>query len=656
MRLALHVATPPAKPLLIFDGDCNFCRVWVHRWRHRTDNRVEYVPFQDPRVATVFPELPSQDFKTAVHLVETNGSVYSGAEAAFRALGHSDHEPLFLHLYERSPFFARVSETVYRFIANHRQLFSKLTRLAWGQDLEPPTYQLIRTLFLRSVGAIYLIAFFSLWVQLMGLIGSGGILPASATMSGFQQEAKAAHLGWHQYHVLPTLCWFSASDGFLKFHCAAGTALSLLVMLGVAPAPCLFLLWLIYLSLSVVGREFLGFQWDNLLLETGFLTIFFAPLRLLSGSGHSPPPSRLVLFLLRWLLFRLMLCSGLVKLLSGDRTWRNLTALRFHYETQPLPTWIGWYFHHLPAGMQRTSTLLLFSIELGMPFLIFAPRRLRQIPCMGFVLLQILILLTGNYCFFNLLSVLLCLVLLDDAALLKLIPAKWRAGWVTAQNPVSPVDCEEKKELTPGTGINRLRRWPIQVIFPLGCIAIAIPLMQFVGLFHIAFPWPGPMVTAYEWLSPFRSFNHYGLFAVMTTNRYEIIVQGSNDGTNWVDYEFKFKPGDLKRRPGFVEPHQPRLDWQMWFAALGDYRQNLWFVEFCARLLGDSPEVTGLLRRNPFPRKPARYVRALLYQYHFTDLSTRRRTGQWWRRELRGEYLPPLSLRAQDNGTNRQKR
>jgi len=361
---------------------------------------------------------------------------------------------------------------------------------------------------------------------------------------------------------------------------------------------------------------------------------------------------------LRWLLFRLMLCSGLVKLLSGDPTWRNLTALQFHYETQPLPTWVGWYFHQLPASMQGTSTLLLFAIELGLPFLIFAPRRLRQIPCVAFFLLQILILLTGNYCFFNFLSILLCLVLLNDTALLKLIPAKWRAGRIMAQQSVSPdFDSKDKKKLTPGTRImDRFGRWPIQVIFPLGCVAIVIPLMQFVGLLHIAFPWPGPMVTAYTWLSPFRSFNHYGLFAVMTTNRYEIVVQGSNDGTNWVDYEFKYKPGDLKRRPGFVEPHQPRLDWQMWFAALSDYRQNLWFIEFCARLMGDSPDVTGLLRRNPFPRKPPRYVRALLYQYHFTDFSTRRRTGEWWRRELRGEYLPPLSLRTQENGTNRQKR
>jgi predicted DCC family thiol-disulfide oxidoreductase YuxK len=659
VRLSLHVATPPSKPLLIFDGDCNFCTVWVHRWQHVTGEQVEYIPFQDPTVGRRFPELPREFFEKAVHLVETNGLVYYGAEAAFRTLAYGEQEPLLLHWYERSSLFARLTESVYRFVARHRQLFSKLTRLAWGKHLEPPTYQLVRSLFLRSLGVIYLIAFVSLWVQVMGLIGSGGILPASLTMFGFRQEANAAQLGWHRYHVLPTLCWFSASDVFLKFQCATGTVLALLVMLGVAPAPCLFLLWLIYLSLCVVSREFLSFQWDNLLLETGFLAIFFAPLQMLPRAERLPPPSRLVLFLLRWLLFRLMFGSGLVKLLSGDPTWRNLTALTFHYETQPLPTWIGWYFHQLPARMQQASTFVMFAIELVLPFLIFAPRRLRQIPCAGFVLLQVLIMLTGNYCFFNLLTILLCLVLFDDRTVSKFLPAGCR--WLLPAIPQSPClvadfnpGTEKPAGLASLVTAGRGRKWPIQVIFPLGCIAILIPAMQMVASFHVRVPWPRPMITAYTWLSPFRSFNHYGLFAVMTTNRFEIVVQGSNDGVNWADYEFKYKPGDLTRRPGFVEPHQPRLDWQMWFAALSDYRHNLWFVEFCGRLLSGSPEVSHLLEHNPFTKKPPRYVRAILYDYHFTDFATHRRTKAWWRRELMGEYLPVLSLQNQAPSAARQ--
>jgi predicted DCC family thiol-disulfide oxidoreductase YuxK len=651
VRLDLHVTAPPHKPLVIYDGECNFCAVWVRRWQHTTGDQVDYIPFRDASVAAQFPELSRARFETAVHLVETDGSVYSGAEAAFRALGHGPHEPWLLELYLRYPSFAWLTEASYGFIARHRQLFSFLTRVAWGREVEPGSYVLVRWFFLRSLGVIYLIAFLSLWVQLMGLIGSNGVLPATLTMFGYRQEANMAHLGWHRFHVLPTLCWLSAGDGFLKFQCAAGTGLALVLILGFAPAPCLFLLWLVYLSLSVVSREFLSFQWDNLLLEVGFLAIFFAPLQ--RRRGACLPPSRLVLWLLRWLLFRLMLCSGLVKLLSGDPAWRNLTALTFHYETQPLPTWVGWYAHQLPTRIQQASTFLMFVIELALPFLIFAPRRVRQVPCAAFILLQFLIFLTGNYCFFNLLSVLLCLVLLDDAAVTRFLPSKVlrtiqpapqapslpqasAEAPVNQAEPVSPNPVSQPKKAAP-------RGWPIQVTFPLTCVAVLIPAMQFAAMLHVRAPWPGPMITAYSWIAPFRSFNSYGLFAVMTTNRREIIIQGSNDGVHWTDYEFKYKPGDPKRRPGFVEPHQPRLDWQMWFAALSDYQHNLWFVEFCVRLLNGSPQVLGLLQRNPFPKMPPRYLRALVYEYHFTDFATRRSTGAWWRREPKGEYVPVLT-------------
>jgi hypothetical protein len=297
--------------------------------------------------------------------------------------------------------------------------------------------------------------------------------------------------------------------------------------------------------------------------------------------------------------------------------------------------------------VQQLSCLILFGLELILPFLIFAPRRLRQIPCVSFLALQLLILLTGNYCFFNLLSIVLCLVLLDDSALVRLFPQKCR--WLI-QLPVRPQPIEDPPGKEPETVSSppapprRLLRWPIQVTFPLTCIALVIPAMQLGALLRVRVPWPSPVVALYRWVSPFRSFNNYGLFAVMTTNRSEIVVQGSTDGVNWVDYEFKYKPGDLKRRPRFVAPHQPRLDWQMWFAALGDYQHNFWFVEFCFRVLSGSPEVVGLLQRNPFPRAPPRYVRAVLYEYHFTDFATRRRTGAWWRREPKGQYLPVLSL------------
>lgn len=284
----------------------------------------------------------------------------------------------------------------------------------------------------------------------------------------------------------------------------------------------------------------------------------------------------------------------------------------------------------------------MFAIELGLPLLIFLPRRPRQLACAGFVLLQVSILLTGNYCFFNLLTIALSLLLLDDAALTAIARFPFRF-----RNP--PGECGEAGSAPlPFTPQARKRGWPPEfVTFPLAAVLIAISLMQLVSMFGLHLRWPRPMLALYRWVSPFRSINQYGLFAVMTTSRSEIIVEGSNDGVKWSAYEFKYKPGALNRRPGFVAPHQPRLDWQMWFAALGNYQQNPWFLNFCGRLLLGSPEVLALLEHNPFPDGPPRFIRAQAYDYHFTDGETRRATGDWWRRELTGPYMPAISLRRE---------
>ncbi len=615
---------------MIFDGECNFCAIWVRRWQHITGDSLEYLPFQDSALVTRFPEIPREDFETAVHLIESDGSVYSGAEAAFRALGHNPREQWLLDWYIHSAVFARTSERAYRFIASHRTLFSKLTRWLWGEHVEPPQHSLVRWVFLRSLALIYLIAFISLWTQIIGLVGQNGILPARSMMENFERQVAAAHVGFERYHLIPTLCWFDASDRSLQLQCAFGVLFSVLLLIGIAPAACLFLLWLIYLSLSTVCREFLGFQWDILLLETGFLAIFFAPLNFLPRIYRADVPSRTVLWLLRWLLFCLMFQSGCVKLLSGDPTWRNLTALTFHYETQPLPTWIGWYAHQLPVWFQKTSTALMFGTELAVPFLIFAPRRPRFLGCAALIALQIFIALTGNYCFFNLLTMVLCLTLVDDCFLRRFVPKKLEGLFC----------CPKLSETCSSFALARR----ILNLF-VALVLLGSSVMQFTSMFRLRIPWPTPIIAAHEWLSPFRTFSSYGLFAVMTTSRPEIIVEGSNDGITWFEYEFKYKPGDLKRRPKFVAPHQPRLDWQMWFAALGNYQQNPWFVNFCLRLLQGSPEVVALMERNPFPNGPPRYIRAVVYEYHFTDFATRRKTGAWWRRERIGEYLPAISLR-----------
>jgi len=632
---------------MVFDGGCNFCTLWIRRWQQITGDAVDYLPSQDANVAAQFPEIPREQFDTAVQFIETDGAVYPGAEGVFRALAKNPNWQSPLAVYENAPVIARVTEAAYGFVAGRRTLFSRLTRWCWGRHVELPDYFLTRWIFLRALGVIYLVAFVSLWSQISGLIGHNGILPVGQFMSAVKQQCDAHGIGVDRFHLLPTLCWVNSSDGFLNFQCAAGTILAILLIFGIAQVPCLALLWLFYLSLATVSQNFLGFQWDNLLLEAGFLAIFFAPLQLLPKFFREAPPSTIILWLLRLLLFKLMFSSGCVKLLSADPNWRNLTALTFHYQTQPLPTWLGWYAQQLPLWFLKISCTAMFAVELGAPFLIFAPRRLRFFGCAAIVSLQTLILLTGNYTFFNFLTLALCLLLLDDFMLARFVPRGMFSRRVGAGTPgTAPARLEDKPKFA-GTvpGIPARRRWPKAVTIPLTFVVIATSLFQMIAMFGHRSSLLLPVSVAEDWLAPLRTVNSYGLFAVMTTTRNEIIVEGSDDGTNWLAYEFKYKPGDVDRRSGFIEPFQPRLDWQMWFAALGSVRQNQWFVNFCERLLQGSPEVLALLEKNPFPKHPPRYIRAELYDYHFTNFAERRATGAWWRRRLIGEYLPPVSIR-----------
>jgi hypothetical protein len=393
-----------------------------------------------------------------------------------------------------------------------------------------------------------------------------------------------------------------------------------LLIAGVAPLVMLPLLWLDYLSLVVIGRDFLSYQWDVLLLETGLLAIAIAPIawrdRLRARGEQCQPPPRLAVWLMLWLLFRLMLGSGLVKLGSGDPTWRSLTALLYHYETQPIPTPLAWYAHQLPAWFHKASTLGTFAIELVVPFFILGPRRLRQIACWLFVGLQLLIATTGNYAFFNLLTASLCVFLIDDQML--------GAGTHVASDRIG----------------HRVHR---AIAIAIAVITLAVSVVTFTSSIGLPLPIVPLVDPLASFIAPLRSVNSYGLFAVMTTTRPEIVVEGSNDGMRWDAYEFKYKPGDLQRRPPWVAPHQPRLDWQMWFAALSRYEEEPWFRNFCLRLLEGSPDVGRLLARDPFGGRPPRYVRSVLYRYHFSDRATRRKEGVWWTRERLGDYSPPLS-------------
>src|ERR1017187_4371182 len=464
MKSDFRVATPPPKPLLVFDGDCNFCTLWIRRWQQMTGDAVDYLPSQAASVAAQFPEIPREQFNTAVQLIESDGAVYAGAEAVFRTLAHNPNCQWPLNFYRTNQSFANVTEWAYRLVAENRKFFSLLTRWFWGRHVELPDYFLTRWIFLRVLGAIYFVAFVSLWTQISGLIGHNGILPTGPFMSAVREQCDAHKIGMERFHLLPTLCWLDSSDTLLNVQCAAGTSLSMLLIFGIAPAPCLAWLWLLYLSLATVGRDFLGFQWDNLLLEAGFLAIFFAPLQWLSRAARETPPSRIFLWLLRLLLFKLMFSSGCVKLLSGDPNWRNLTALTFHYQTQPLPTWLGWYANQLPLWFQKFSCAAMFGIELGAPFLIFAPRRIRFLGGTALVSLQMLILLTGNYTFFNFLALALCLLLLDDFSIEKIVPRKFSRLFNTQKN-------------------DRRWRWPKTVTIPLAAVVIIISLFQVASMF-----------------------------------------------------------------------------------------------------------------------------------------------------------------------------
>jgi len=607
------VSAAPSKPLVVFDGDCNFCRRWVERWREMTRGAVDYAPFQE--AAARFPEIPRENFAQALHFIEKDGTVYRGAEAVFRSLGRVRGGRVLVWCYDHLPGFAPITEAAYGAIARNRMVASFFTRLLWGNEVRRPTYFKSRDLFVRSLGAIYLIAFVSLWLQVDGLIGEHGILPVGQHLQFAREQ-----LGSEAFYLLPTLCWFNSSDAFLYFLCGAGAIVSVLLMAGLAPVLSLALLWVLYLSLTIAGQTFLSFQWDILLLEAGFLALFFAPWRWRMNADNPAPFSRVGLFLLKLLLFKFLFMSGVVKLTSHDESWWNLTALDYHYWTQPLPTVIGWWSDQHPEWFKKFSVAFCLVVEIVAPFFIWAPRRLRHVAAGFLVVLQIAIAATGNYCFFNLLTVALCLLLFDDAFLNRVLKTR------------RPDRVPNNARALPG---------PALVV-----LVLTLPINA-MFIFSACKPdseWPRPIGLIAGYIEPFRIVNGYGLFRVMTKSRPEIIIEGSADGNEWLPYEFRWKPGALDQAPRWVAPHQPRLDWQMWFAALGNYRQNPWFVSLLERLLRNTPAVTRLLERNPFPDTPPRYVRARLYEYRFATWAEHRAMGNWWKREESGEYLPAISL------------
>lgn len=606
------------KPTLVYDGDCRFCTRWVARWKHLTGAAVDYAPSAE--AARRFPKVPAEAFARAVQFIDADGTVAEGAAAVYKALERAPWPaPLAAAAYRRAPGFAAVSEAVYGAVARNREHASTLTGWLWGEDLSAPTYHIGRWLFLKGVALCYLIAFLSFAAQWEGLVGAQGVSPAAELLA----QVRAA-LGGARWLALPTLFWaVGASDAALRAVPWLGAAVSLGVLAGFAPAAGLAALWALYLSLYSVGSVFLGFQWDVLLLEAGVLAVLAAPWGWRPRLGGERAPAAVPLWLVSWLWFRLMFLAGAVKLASGDAAWWDLNALTFHFETQPLPHALSWYAHMLPDGLLTVACAGMFFIELILPFAVFLPRRPRLAAFLGVNSLMLAIALTGNYTFFNLLAVALSAPLLDDSQWGRVLPRLRARLGDAAGRPPEPL----------------LRR-RLAAAFAV----FVLPVSLAAGLARV---WPPAAASAAVRGAAaagqvFNLVNAYGLFAAMTRPRREIVIEGSADGVTWLPYEFRWKPGDPDRRPGWVQPHQPRLDWQMWFAALAPYEHNPWYLLLLKRLLEGSPPVRALFSAAPFPERPPAYIRSLFYEYRFKRPGGP--GGVWWERRLVGLYAPVVTL------------
>jgi lipase maturation factor 1 len=500
-----------------------------------------------------------------------------------------------------------------------------------------------RWIFLRALGLIYFSAFYSLLFQIKGLIGPNGILPA-----GDYLQAMHAALELRSYWSAPSLLWFGASNGALMTLCWVGLVASLLVTLNLWPRASLLICFVCFVSFVSVAREFSGYQSDGMLLEAGFIALFFAPAGLRPGLGAENPPSRASLFLLQWEWFRIYFESGVAKIGSGDLAWRQFTAMDDYYQNGPLPTWIGWYVQHLPHWFHAAATVYTLVTELLIVWMLFLPRRFR-IACFFIVTpFEISIIATANYTFLNYLVLLLGVLLLDDRFLEWILPLRFRE-WIHGKAPLGSAGAAGAVAGAPRRLSTRAewreRFTPLRRAFAGLCLGLVFysTTALLLWMFMPGLPlFEGPVQA----LEPFRIANSYGLFAVMTHERYEIEFQGTLDGITWIAYPFRYKPQAINEAPGIYAPYQPRFEWNLWFASLGPWQQSRFVVWTEERLLKNEPEVLALFASNPFASAPPREVRAVKYQYWFTDMRTKRETGNWWRREELEQYAPALEREA----------
>jgi hypothetical protein len=478
-----------------------------------------------------------------------------------------------------------------------------------------PTYALSAWFFTRALCLIYLIAFVSLGVQTRGLWGSRGILPIKPFLEAIEMQTDV-----HRYWQIPSFFWLNASDAAIHSLAWIGAGAAVLALFGFCQGFMLLACFLIYLSYVSAGQEFLSFQWDALLCEVGFLALFAAPWNWNVDLWSAYEPHAFVRWMFYIVLFKLMFLSGLVKILSGDPSWRDLTAMTYHYWTQPLPNPVSPFMHALPAWIQKFSTALTFAIELILPFFMIVPRA-RVFIAAGFFVLSLLIFTTGNFTFFNLLTI---------ALSFWLVPDGWWEG-VVENFPLNIVE---------GSPVVFANPFVILCMSALGLVSLA-----WCTRWLLSYDMQSKLMPVLRITQSLHVSNSYGLFANMTKRRPEIVIEGSLDGQEWREYEFKYKPGNPYRPLPIVEPHQPRLDWQMWFAALGTFDENPWLQNLLSRIFDNQPEVMSFFLYNPFDDRAPRYLRARLYNYEFTAPREILKSGQWWRRELIGPYSPTFQKR-----------
>jgi hypothetical protein len=536
---------------------------------------------------------------------------------------------------------------------------SSVIRWLFDSRNGPSDRFLSRWIFLRALGAIYFSAFFSLVFQIRGLIGPEGILPA-----GEYLKSVAEQVGHARYWYAPSVLWFSSGAHMLTGLCWVGMAAAVLLLLNLWPRGMLVVCFVCFLSFVSAARDFSGYQSDGMLLEAGFLSLFLAPGGLRPRLGEMQPPVRAALYLVLWEWFRIYFESGVAKMAGGDPEWRNFTAMDEYYQNGPLPTWIGWYVQHFPHWFHGASAFFTLALELVLIWLAFLPRRFRIALFFVVTPWQIGIILTANYTFLNYLVLVLAFLLLDDRFLMRFCPGQWKrplldlpltsAGHAhspaSAQLSVLTSPSSPSIDKAPASRDVSLDAWQ-KNRFWLAPLRVAITAVLLLWIFYattaqmlwmiMSAPLPTSPVAL---LDPFRIANRYGLFAVMTRGRYEIEFQGSNDGQTWIAYPFRHKPQELNKPPRIYAPYQPRLDWNLWFASLGEWRDNPLVLRTQRRLLSNDPDVLALFAANPFPHTPPRQVRAVLWQYWFTSMAEKREHGLWWRRELLGLYAPAIGL------------